>query len=109
MIKMALRVVYGNITPHTMLVPKNGALGKEIQISGFTVATIVAKGFKFMKRVYTPNKRQKSISSILTELYLFKHALHTEDLVELERRVDKVRSMILNLQTNLESPSTEDD
>ena len=50
-----------------------------------------------MKRVYTPNKNEKNISIILTELYLFKHALQTEDLVDLERRVDKVRSMLLDL------------
>ena len=108
MTKTVLRVVYGNMTPRRVFVLKNGVLGKETQTSGLTVAIIAAKGFKFMKRVYTPNKRQKSISSILTELYLFKHALHTEDLADLERRVDKVRSMMLELHETLESLNTED-
>ena len=55
-----------------------------------------------MKRVYTPDKNVKKISEILTELYLFKHALQTEDLVNLERRVDKVRSMLVDLQTEMQ-------
>ena len=55
-----------------------------------------------MKRVYTPNKNEKSVASILTELYLFKHALQTEDLTQLERRVDKVRSMLVDLQLELQ-------
>ncbi len=55
-----------------------------------------------MKRVYTPDKNVKKISDILTELYLFKHALQTEDLVNLERRVDKVRSMLVDLQTEMQ-------
>ena len=55
-----------------------------------------------MKRVYTPNKNEKSVAAILTELYLFKHALQTEDLIQLERRVDKVRSMLVDLQLDLQ-------
>ena len=54
-----------------------------------------------MKRVYTPDKNEKSIASILTELYLFKHALQTEDLGDLERRVDKLRSMLVDLQAEI--------
>ena len=55
-----------------------------------------------MKRVYTPDKNVKKISEILTELYLFKHALQTEDLVNLEKRVDKLRSMLVDLQIEMQ-------
>ena len=54
-----------------------------------------------MKRVYTPNRHDKDISTILTELYVFKHALQTESLVDLEKKIDKIRSMIVDLSEDI--------
>jgi len=49
-----------------------------------------------MVRVYEPNKTEKGIDEVLTQLYLLKNALKTENKAKLEERVNKIRGLLLD-------------
>jgi hypothetical protein len=61
-----------------------------------------AKGLS-MVRVYEPNKTEKEIDEILTQLYLLKNALSTEKKAKLEERVNKIRGLLLDAKESLSS------
>lgn len=61
-----------------------------------------AKGLS-MVRVYEPNKTEKDIDEILTQLYLLKNALSTEKKAKLEERVNKIRGLLLDAKESLSS------
>tara|TARA_R110002020_G_scaffold95995_5_gene230228 strand:+ start:2033 stop:2203 length:171 start_codon:yes stop_codon:yes gene_type:complete len=56
-----------------------------------------------MVRVYEPNKTEKDIDEILTQLYLLKNALNTEKKAKLEERVNKIRGLLLDAKESLSS------
>ena len=56
-----------------------------------------------MVRVYEPNKTEKEIDEILTQLYLLKNALSTEKKAKLEERVNKIRGLLLDAKESLSS------
>lgn len=61
-----------------------------------------AKG-STMVRVYEPNKTEKGIDEVLTQLYLLKNALKTENKAKLEERVNKIRGLLLDAKEALSS------
>ena len=61
-----------------------------------------AKGLS-MVRVYEPNKTEKDIDEVLTQLYLLKNALSTENKAKLEERVNKIRALLLDAKESLSS------
>tara|TARA_R110000744_G_scaffold98262_1_gene189851 strand:+ start:418 stop:588 length:171 start_codon:yes stop_codon:yes gene_type:complete len=56
-----------------------------------------------MVRVYEPNKTEKGIDEVLTQLYLLKNALKTENKAKLEERVNKIRGLLLDAKEALSS------
>ena len=54
-----------------------------------------------MRRVYEPNKDEGKLDAVITQLYLLVHALETEGSEKLEERINKIRSMLLDIKENI--------
>tara|TARA_R100000005_G_C4980035_1_gene190049 strand:+ start:1014 stop:1277 length:264 start_codon:yes stop_codon:yes gene_type:complete len=61
----------------------------------------VVKG-ESMVKVYEPNKSEKAIDVVLTELYLLKSAIENEKKEKLEDRIKKIRSLLMKIKDNLD-------
>ncbi len=55
-----------------------------------------------MVKVYEPNKSEKAIDVVLTELYLLKSAIENEKKEKLEDRIKKIRSLLMKIKDNLD-------
>lgn len=51
-----------------------------------------------MKRVYEPNKAEAKLKEALTQLYLMKHAVESEKPESINKRIDAIRALLLELQ-----------
>tara|TARA_R100000005_G_scaffold95775_1_gene78711 strand:- start:3045 stop:3212 length:168 start_codon:yes stop_codon:yes gene_type:complete len=51
-----------------------------------------------MKRVYEPNKAEAKLREALTQLYLMKHAVGNEKPESINKRIDAIRALLLELQ-----------
>jgi len=61
----------------------------------------VVKG-EYMVKVYEPNKSEKAIDVILTELYLLRSAIENEKKDKLEARIKKIRAMLIKIKDDLD-------
>ena len=51
-----------------------------------------------MRKVYEPNKAEGKLKEALTQLYLMKPALGIENHDLLEKRIDKIRAILLEVE-----------
>jgi hypothetical protein len=61
----------------------------------------VVKG-EYMVKVYEPNKSEKAIDVVLTELYLLRSAIENEKKDKLEARIKKIRGMLIKIKDDLD-------
>ena len=55
-----------------------------------------------MVKVYEPNKSEKAIDVVLTELYLLRSAIENEKKDKLEARIKKIRAMLIKIKDDLD-------
>tara|TARA_B100000287_G_C20612602_1_gene772669 strand:- start:473 stop:772 length:300 start_codon:yes stop_codon:yes gene_type:complete len=55
------------------------------------------------RRIVVPKKSDSILTKVLTELYLLKTAVKVEEKTEtLEKRIDKIRALVMKLQEKIE-------
>lgn len=53
-----------------------------------------------MRRVYEPDKNESKLDEAITQLYLLKHALEIESSEKIETKINKIRSMLIEVKEN---------
>ena len=53
-----------------------------------------------MRRVYEPDKNESKLAEAITPLYLLKHALEIESSEKIETKINKIRSMLIEVKEN---------
>jgi hypothetical protein len=53
-----------------------------------------------LRRVYEPDKNETKLDEAITQLYLLKHALEIESSEKIETKINKIRSMLIEVKEN---------
>lgn len=56
-----------------------------------------------MKRVYKPKKEEGTLDTAITQLYLLKHALGIDNEEQLKEKINKIRSILLEVKKEIQT------